>query len=388
MKFIKFDTLYPSWYLEKKIDSNRLAIKKMDFDDFTKWLIELRLNFSDYYSYNLGLLGWDTKEFFVLGKGCYLRKCGKKYFSWRFLFVYSYFKLFSRFTKRSFMEVLIDRIITVENPDVIFVREHSMIKSLFWDKYRNRSLVVSRMECSIPKYWSPACFDVIYTNINTYRDFFKSNRFVTYSNYSGFDERVFGEVDLVDNFGYDVVFVGGLGNNVFLEKTSFLEKVLSRNKGNFTFAWWGYQEDGEFDSHFPLLARSYHGISGGLDMFKIYKNAKIVLNDYGLLAGGQGMNQRIYEVLGIGGFLLTRNSSMFDEWEDAVATFEDADDCIQKIGYYLSHEEERKQMAQKGHEFVLKNFNYKDIMKKLSEELQFEYKRKFTNSQVCNHELV
>ena len=275
------------------------------------------------------------------------------------------------------MEVLIDRVIKVENPDVIFVREHSMINSLFWDKYRNRSLVVSRMECSIPKYWSPACFDVIYTNINTYRDFFKSNRFVTYSNYSGFDERVFGEVDVVDNFEFDVVFVGGLGNNVFLEKTTFLEKVLSRNKGNFTFAWWGYQEDKEFNLHFPLLAQSYKGISGGLDMFKIYKNAKIVLNDYGLLAGGQGMNQRIYEVLGIGGFLLTRNSSMFNDWEGAVATFEDLDDCVRKIDYYLLNEEERNRMALRGHEFVLKSFNYRDIMKKLSEELQIEYNKKF-----------
>ena len=112
-------------------------------------------------------------------------------------------------------------------------------------------------------------------------------------------------------------------------------------------------------------------------MFAIYKNAKIVLNDYGIAAGGQGMNQRIYEVLGAGGFLLTRNSAMFDGWEDSIATFDNVDDCIQKIYYYLRNDEERKQKAIKGHDYVLKHFNYKDIMKKLSEELVYEYNRKF-----------
>lgn len=378
MKFIKFDTLYPAQYLEEKIEENHNAIKQMDFNAFTDWLIGLRLNFSDYYSYNLRLLGWEAKEFFVLGKGYYLRKCGKQYFGWRYLFIYSFFKYFGRYSKKSFIEVLIDRIIKTEKPDVLFIREQSHINSLFWDKYRDRALVVSRMECGVPKYWSPACFDVIYTNINTYRDFFRSNKFVSYSNYSGFDERVASEVGGIAGFTYDVIFVGGLGTDTFLEKTAFFEELLLKSKGRFNFAWWGYQTGPDFNSSFPLLAKSHQGLSGGLDMFTLYKNAKIVLNDYGIAAGGQGMNQRIYEVLGIGGFLLTRNSSMFDDWEGAIATYEDMDDCIQKIGFYLSDEDERKLVAHRGHDYVLRHFNYKDIMKKLSDELILEYNNKFT----------
>lgn len=380
MKFIKFDTLYPGQYLEGKINDNRSSIKHMSFEDLTKWLVGLRLNFSDYYSYNLNLLGWEAKDFFILGNGYYLRKCGLKYFGWCYLFVYSFFKFFGRFTKRSYIEALIDRIIFLENPDVIFIREQSNINSLFWDKYRERALVVSRMECGIPKYWSPACFDVIYTNINTYRDFFKSNKFVTYSNYSGFDERVVDEIRLMDGLAYDVVFVGGLGSTTFLEKTCFLEQVLSKNNGCFSFAWWGYQEGADFSFHYPFLAQAYQGCSGGLDMFQIYKKAKIVLNDYGVAAGGQGMNQRIYEVLGAEGFVLTRNSSMFNAWEGKIATFDNIEDCLHKIEYYLSNEEERIRLAKQGHDFVLANFNYKDIMKKLSEELQYEYNRKFKRS--------
>ena len=115
-------------------------------------------------------------------------------------------------------------------------------------------------------------------------------------------------------------------------------------------------------------------------MFQIYKKAKIVLNDYGVAAGGQGMNQRIYEVLGAEGFVLTRNSSMFNAWEGKIATFDNIEDCLHKIEYYLSNEEERIRLAKQGHDFVLAKFNYKDIMKKLSEELQYEYNRKFKRS--------
>ena len=89
------------------------------------------------------------------------------------------------------------------------------------------------------------------------------------------------------------------------------------------------------------------------------------------------MNQRIYEVLGAGGFLLTRNSTMFNDWDGAIATFEDVNDCIQKIKYYLLNNEERVLMAEKGHDYVLTNYNYKNLMKKLGEELEYEYKRKF-----------
>ena len=71
---------------------------------------------------------------------------------------------------------------------------------------------------------------------------------------------------------------------------------------------------------------------------------------------------------------------MFDDWGNCVATFEDVDDCLYKIDFYLTNEKERKQMSRKGHDYVLEHFNYKDIMKKLSDELQYEYCRKFYGS--------
>jgi len=115
-------------------------------------------------------------------------------------------------------------------------------------------------------------------------------------------------------------------------------------------------------------------------MFNIYAQSKIVLNDYGKIAGGQGMNQRIYEVMGVGTFLLTRESQMFDEWQDAICTFSSTEDCIKKIIYYLEHEKEREEIAKRGQNYVFVNFNYLNIMKVLSEDLIKAYDRKFKNS--------
>lgn len=379
MKLIKFDTLYPALYLDKKIKNSLPEIKKMNFREFNSWLIALRMNFSDFYTFNLRQHSWDTEEIFLLSNRYYIRKCGFHYYGYFFYFLMFVYKLKNLiFSKKSILlERLIEKIIKIEKPDVIFIREQSGINSLFWDKFRDKMLVVSRMECGVPKYWSPACFDVVYTNIKTYKDFFESNRIITKNNFSGFDRRILDEINSKNKI-YEVVFIGGLGSPTFTEKTDFFESLLVVSNCNFDFKWWGYKEGSNFDNLYPELSKRYMGFIGGLEMFEIYAQSKIVINDYGVAAGGQGMNQRIYEVLGVGTFLLTRASLMFNEWKDSICTFSDVDDCTSKIQYYLTHEEEREKIAKAGQAFVLENFSYFKLIGKLSEELQQAYKSKFS----------
>lgn len=378
MKLIKFDTLYPSSYLDIKIKDSLSDIKKMNFIQMNEWLIKLRMNFSDFYTYNLRQLGWDAKDIFILSNHYYLKKSGYYYFGYYFFILQFIYKISNLLLPGKFilMEKLLKKIIEVENPNIIFIREQSGINSLFWDQFRDKMLVVSRMECGIPKYWSPACFDFIFTNIKTYRDFFNSNKIPNSNNFSGFDKRLLSEVRLEKKI-YDVVFVGGLGYPTFKEKTDFFETLIKSSDGKFDFKWWGYKEGEDFDSTYPVLAKHYQGIIAGLGMFNIYAQSKIVLNDYGIAAGGQGMNQRIYEVMGVGTFLLTRDSQMFNEWKGMVCTFTSVEDCQEKILYYLLNEEEREVIAKRGQNFVLENFNYAKIMETLHDDLLKAYNNKF-----------
>lgn len=65
---------------------------------------------------------------------------------------------------------------------------------------------------------------------------------------------------------------------------------------------------------------------------------------------------RNFEVPGCGGFLLTGNADNLSEYYDIgkeVVCFHDIDDMVQKIRYYLKHEDERAAIAQAGYEKTL-----------------------------------
>ena len=70
------------------------------------------------------------------------------------------------------------------------------------------------------------------------------------------------------------------------------------------------------------------------------------------------------EIMASGGFLLTNFQAdllqHFTPNEDFVY-FESINDLLNKIDYYLSHENERKQIAKSGRIKVSKNYNYKTI---------------------------
>jgi hypothetical protein len=376
MKLLKFDTLYPANYINSKMLNSKVEIEKMTLHEYHNWLIKLRMNFSDFYTYNLSLQGWDAQEIFLDNKP-YKQKCEKHYFGYD-LYLYKVInRIRNLFTeeKIQFKEKLLKRIIQTEKPDVIFVREHSTIRSKFWEQFGSRALLVCRMDCNLPREWSPLSFDLIYTNIPYYRDFFQSNLIPTNSNSNGFDTRLIEEINMgIKN--HDVVYVGGLGDKVFTERTRFFETLLTESQGKFNFKWWGYKM-GEFDTTYPELAKAYMGHTGGIEMFNVFAESKIVLNYFETTETKNSYNQRIFEVMGCRTLLLAKESESFFEWGSSLATYRSVDDCIDKIIYFLNNEIERESIALEGQKFILKNYNYKELMGSLSNELNDAYNRKF-----------
>lgn len=377
MKLLKFDTLYPANYINLKIKNSEVDIKEMTLHEYHNWLIKLRMNFSDFYTYNLTLKGWEAHEIFLDNKP-YKQKCEKYYFGYEVYFYKIINRISNLFTeeKIQFKERLIKKIIQTEKPDVIFVREHSTIRSKFWEQFGSKALLVCRMDCNLPREWSPLSFDLIYTNIPYYRDFFQSNLIQTNSNSNGFDIRLIEEIS-VGIKKNDVVYVGGLGDKVFTERTRFFETLLTESRGKFKFNWWGYKM-GEFDDTYPELAKTYMGTTGGIEMFNVFAESRIVLNYFETTETKNSYNQRIFEVMGCGSLLLAKESESFFEWGNCLATYKSVDDCIDRIVYFLNNEIERESIALEGQKFILKNYNYKELMGKLSNELIAAYNRKFS----------
>ena len=97
------------------------------------------------------------------------------------------------------------------------------------------------------------------------------------------------------------------------------------------------------------------------EMPKVFKSSKINLNPT-LRANRTGIPLRVVDVLGSRSFLLTNHQSEMDDFflKDEIATYENCEEAMDKIRYYLKNDSEREGMIQRGFERVKKDFSYEE----------------------------
>ena len=92
------------------------------------------------------------------------------------------------------------------------------------------------------------------------------------------------------------------------------------------------------------------GVSTHSEMPKVFRYSKINLN-ITMRSIQSGLSQRIWDVLGCGGFLLTNYQSEIPEYftigED-LECYENLADLKEKIAFYLAHDDVRNEIAQNG----------------------------------------
>lgn len=99
----------------------------------------------------------------------------------------------------------------------------------------------------------------------------------------------------------------------------------------------------------------------------IYRNSRINLN-ITLRSIISGIPLRAFEIMGSGGFLFTNFQEDFLDCfvpgEDFVF-YENNEDLLEKVDYYLHHEEERKEIARNGYEKVKAYHTYKNRVEEI-----------------------
>lgn len=102
------------------------------------------------------------------------------------------------------------------------------------------------------------------------------------------------------------------------------------------------------------------GITTHVQMPKVFRLSKINLNI--TMKGIQsGLPLRIYDVMGCGGFLLSNYQAeipTYFEVDKDLVCYDSVEDCIQKVNYYLQHEEERQEIAKNGYNKVRQLHTY------------------------------
>ncbi|MCM1156651.1 MAG: DUF3880 domain-containing protein [Roseburia sp.] len=122
------------------------------------------------------------------------------------------------------------------------------------------------------------------------------------------------------------------------------------------------------DKSFSMPGLRNHGPVDYYDrMPLIFKQSKINLN-ISLRSIKSGIPLRAFDIMGSGGFLLSNFQSDFlDDFipEEDFVYYESKEDLLQKIDYYLAHEEERKSIAQNGHDKVAAAHTYRHRVREM-----------------------
>jgi hypothetical protein len=381
MRLLKFDTAHPQDWVPLAQRSEPPRFQEMSRSQYLDRLMAQRINYSDFYTFHLRNCGWAAEEF-VTNSDVLLAKTEREVFGG----IGPLLHLCNRATNRavcslgyravSWKERVISAYVRRFKPDVILVREDCQLPSRFWARFRQESLVVCRLACGMPWEWSARDYDFILTSVPAFRDFFEANGVPSLVTPNGFDERVAAEV-AGERKEHDVVFIGGLGPHQMKERTERMEKIAERTP----FKWWGYWEGK--DKPTGALARTWQGSVAGLDMYRVIRQSRVVLNDYIDLAKGHASNQRLFETMGTGSLLLTRFAPNLegDFPPDIFVTFDSVEDACAKIDHLLKNESEREAIAARGQRFVLEKFNYKDLMRDLSRILQERWNARFGGKQ-------
>lgn len=121
---------------------------------------------------------------------------------------------------------------------------------------------------------------------------------------------------------------------------------------------------------FPILRKHHRGI---VDYHKqmplVFANSRVNLN-VSLRSIHSGIPHRVLDIMACGGFVMTnRQPEIMEYFEDGreLVTFGSMDECLEKITYYLEHEEERHKIASLGHRVVRERFGYREGIVRLFE---------------------
>lgn len=166
----------------------------------------------------------------------------------------------------------------------------------------------------------------------------------------GIDPEVHRPMSLTDaeraRYGSDVCFIGGLSSRFHQARRQMIEYAI--NHGVDIKVWGGYRE------HFigsPIL-HVWQGQIWGEEQVKALCAAKIGLNFHVDHQAGEldrGLNLRAFELAACGLFQLLQRvpsvSEFFKEGKEVVC-FDTQEEMLDKIRYYLSHEDERQRIAQ------------------------------------------
>jgi hypothetical protein len=163
------------------------------------------------------------------------------------------------------------------------------------------------------------------------------------------------------------VFVGGFYPNTYDRVMPALEQLCRE----VDVAVYGPSPEHLPDGS-PILDR-YRGEAWGLEMYRLFAQARVVVNRHGDIAEGYANNMRLYEATGVGAALVTEaapNLPDILEPEREVVTYRDGDELVARVRGLLEDPERAATVGAAGQRRTLRDHTYDVRMRELSEMLE------------------
>lgn len=368
MRFLIVDTYYPRFlrYFRKRYPQ----LQNASYKEYLAMLLNQAFGTSDYYSYNLRSLGHQAEDL-ILNDYLLQQKWAKEHNlsipSSKLIDSLRSLPLVYRFLGRpGWIQAIALAQIEKYHPDILYIHDLTILNpESLREAKKHCKFLIGQIASPQPPHKYIKEFDLILTSFPHF--VVRLRKIGINSEYLkiGFEPRILSKIGNCKRT-YDVAFIGSY-SYYHQHGTKILERVASELSVDF----WG-QGLGLFSLLSPIR-KKFHGEAWGLDMYRILAQSKIVINRHIDAAENYANNMRLYEATGMGAMLITdekKNLGELFEVGKEIVTYKDSEDLINKIRYFLNHEEERQKIDRAGQKRTFREHTYFKRMKELIKILE------------------
>jgi len=323
---------------------------------------------ADFYSKNLGVLGHAATEVVVndeVIQAQWARENGVRIWQPPVLdAAISHSRYLRRLLRsKDWLQGILAKQVRSLRPDVLFFTQMAWCEPEFMREMRPYvRLVVGQVASPMPAERYLRQCDLMLSSFPHYVERFRAMGIASEHLRWGFETTILDRLD-GSRDDYGAVFVGGF-SRAHEAGTAALERLASE----VGLDVWGYGVE-----TLPLaspLRRRFHGTAWGLQMYRIFRNARIVINRHIEVAEDCANNIRLYEATGVGALLVTDHKSNLGELFDVgreIVSYNDPADLVEKVRYYLAHDDQREAIARAGQARTLQDHTFLGRMREFEQ---------------------
>lgn len=367
MKFFIINTDYQD-FIDKKYRQNP-EIKNRSFSEQLEHRYNTFFGVSNFYSKNLKLIGHEaidiiSNDSIMQGRWASENKLGHLKLLLD-LFELPLIKKIPRI-KRKILELILVKQIEKYNPDVVYNMAMESVDSAFLSKVKNNGeiFIVGQHAAPITKSMSNLdAYDLIFSSLPNYVENFKKKGLNAEYLKLAFEESILEKTQDVTDKIYDVIYVGSFSQN-HSSRIKTLEHLAEQKE--FKIDFWGYDTK-ELSPTSPII-NNFHGFIGGLDMYKVIKQAKICINGHINISEQYANNMRLYETTGMGTLLITDQKVNIDQIfnvDEEILTYSSKEDLTEKIVAILKQDDKLKRVSEAGQKRTLTEHTYRKRMEEM-----------------------